>query len=72
MFAGSLDQVKKIQVEDIMTTELVTTNADTHLMVIVDTMIRKHVRRLPVVDEGSVIGIVYRSQIFNTIIGQFT
>lgn len=71
LFAGSLEQVKKIRVEDIMTTELVTINADTHLIVIVDTMIRKHVRRLPVVDAGSVVGIVYRSQIFDTVMAQF-
>ena len=71
LFAGSLEQVKKIRVEDIMTAELVTINADTHLMVIVDIMIRKHVRRLPVIAEGSVVGIVYRSQIFDAIMGHF-
>ena len=54
-----------------MTTELVTIKEDTHLIVIVDMMIRKHIRRLPVVAEGSVVGIVYRSEVFNTIMGQF-
>ena len=71
LFGGLLEQVRRIRVEDIMTTELVTIKADTHLMVIVDMMIRKHIRRLPVVSEGSVVGIVYRSEDFNSIMGQF-
>ena len=71
MFAGLLERVKKIRVDDLMSTELVTIRPDTHLMVIVDIMIRKHVRRLPVVDGGSVVGIVYRSEVFDAIMGQF-
>ena len=70
LFSGLMDQVKKIRVADIMTAELVTIKEDTHLMVVVDIMIRKHVRRLPVVSGGSVVGIVYRSAVFNALMAQ--
>lgn len=53
-----------IQVGDVMTEDVVTITPDTHLLMIVDIMIKKHIRRIPVVDEGKVIGIVYTSTIF--------
>lgn len=59
-----LGRVKNIQVGDIMTREVVTVTPDTHLLVIVDTMIKKHVRRIPVTEAGEVVGIVYRSAVF--------
>jgi CBS domain-containing protein len=52
------------RVGDIMTTTLTTVAPDTHLMLIIDLMIKKHVRRLPVVEEGRLVGIVYLSQLF--------
>lgn len=71
LFGGLLEQVSRIRVEDIMTTELVTIKEGTHLMAIVDIMIRKHIRRLPVITGGSVVGIVYRSEVFKAVMGQF-
>ena len=57
-------RARAIRVGDVMTEEVVTITPDTHLLMIVDIMIRKHIRRLPVVDSGKVIGIVYTSTIF--------
>jgi CBS domain-containing protein len=57
-------RARSIVVGDVMTTEVITITPDTHLLLIVDTMIKKHMRRLPVVEEGKVIGIVYTSTIF--------
>ncbi len=57
-------RARAIRVGDVMTEEVVTITPDTHLLMIVDIMIRKHIRRLPVVDGGKVIGIVYTSTIF--------
>ena len=57
-------RVRSIQVGDIMTTDVITIKPETHIMVIVDLMIRKHIRRIPVIEEGQIIGIVYISDVF--------
>jgi CBS domain-containing protein len=57
-------RIRAIQVGDVMTTDLVTITPETHLLLIVDIMIKKHIRRLPVVEEGKVVGIVYLSKVF--------
>ncbi len=58
------EKAKSVRVDDIMTTDVVTIAPDTHCMTILDIMMRKHIRRLPVVQEGSVQGIVYLSNLF--------
>ena len=65
LYDERLEQVKNIMVGDIMTAEVVTIAPDTHLMVIADIMIKKHIRRLPVVDGQEVVGIVYVSDVFS-------
>jgi CBS domain-containing protein len=64
LFDESLERVKSILVGDIMTTEVVTINPDTHILAIADIMIKKHIRRLPVIDDKEVVGIVYVSDVF--------
>lgn len=71
MFADLLGRVKNIRVGDLMTPEVVTIAPDTHLMVIVDIMIKRHIRRLPVVEAGSVVGIVYISDLFYHLLRQY-
>ncbi|MDI6853763.1 MAG: CBS domain-containing protein [Deltaproteobacteria bacterium] len=58
-------RAKGVLVGDIMTTELITITPDTHLLHIIDIMIKKHVRRLPVMNNGKILGIVYLSRVFN-------
>ena len=62
----------KILVGDIMTTDLITITPDTNLLHIVDIMIKKHVRRIPVMEAGEVIGIVYISKVFNYFLDKLT
>jgi CBS domain-containing protein len=71
LYEERLQQVKSILVGDIMTAEVVTISPDTHLMVIADIMIKKHIRRLPVVDDREVVGIVYVSDVFHHLLEQF-
>jgi CBS domain-containing protein len=52
-------------VGDIMTTELITITPETNLLLIIDIMIKKHVRRLPVLEGGKILGIVYISRVFD-------
>ena len=71
MFADMLGRVKNIRVGDLMTPDVVTISPDTHLMVIVDLMIKRHIRRLPVVSDGDVVGIVYISDLFFHLLRQY-
>jgi CBS domain-containing protein len=61
----SCRRARPILVGDIMTTEVITITPETHLLLIVDIMIKKHIRRLPVVEHGKVVGIVYISAVFH-------
>ena len=58
------DRIKSIRVGDIMTTDVITIAPETHIFVILDIMIKKHVRRLPVLDGDKIVGIVYISDLF--------
>lgn len=66
--SGLLDNIFKkcrgLQVGDIMTTDILTIEADAHLFAVLELMNRKHIRRLPVTDQGQVVGIVYISDLF--------
>jgi CBS domain-containing protein len=70
LFESVLRRVKNIRVEDLMSESLVSVGPDTHILVVLDTMIKKHVRRLPVVKDDKVIGILYRSDLFNFFMGK--
>ena len=65
LLKAACDRAQPVLVGDIMTTELITITPDTHLLLIIDIMIKKHVRRLPVLDNGRVAGIVYLSRVFD-------
>jgi CBS domain-containing protein len=67
-----LKSIQKITVNDIMTTEVITIKPDTHLMIIAEIMIKKHIRRIPVVDGTSVVGIVYVSDVFYSLMHTFS
>jgi CBS domain-containing protein len=71
IFGELLARVKNIRVGDLMTPEVVTITPDTHLMVIVNIMIKRHIRRLPVVDDGEVVGIMYISDLFYHLLRQY-
>ena len=58
-------KLKNLLVGDIMTPKIISITPDTHLMMILDIMIKKHIRRLPVVANDEAIGIVYISDLFN-------
>jgi CBS domain-containing protein len=70
-FDELLERVKPVRVADIMTTDVVTIAPDTHVMVIADLMIKRHIRRLPVVDGTEVVGIVYISDLFYHLLKKF-
>ena len=61
---AALSRAKSMLVSDVMTTDLTTITPDMHLLRIIDIMIKKHVRRLPVLDDGKMVGMVYLSRVF--------
>jgi CBS domain-containing protein len=64
LFEVISERTHSVRVEDLMTTEVITVNPDTHVLHILDIMIKKHIRRLPVVNEGIIEGMVYLSDLF--------
>ena len=71
IFGDLLGRVKSIQVGDLMTTEVVTIAPQTHVTAIMDIMIKRHIRRLPVVSDKEVVGIVYISDLFYNLLQQY-
>jgi len=65
-------RIKSILVGDIMTPEVVTVGPNTNLMMVLNIMIKKHVRRLPVVEDQRLIGIVYISDLFNHLLDRIS
>ncbi|OGL44747.1 MAG: hypothetical protein A2161_14290 [Candidatus Schekmanbacteria bacterium RBG_13_48_7] len=63
-FEKALASTKDMRVSNIMTRSVVTITEDTHIMDVIDTMIKKHIRRLPVVEDNKIVGIVYISDVF--------
>jgi CBS domain-containing protein len=66
------ERTRSILVGDIMSTEVVTIPPQTHVMMILDLMIKKHIRRLPVVEAEKILGMVYISDLFFNILERFT
>jgi len=65
------EKTKSIRVGEIMTPEVITIAPETHILMILDIMIKKHVRRLPVVEDGKIQGIVYISDLFYNVLDRF-
>lgn len=63
----TLRRTKTVQVGDIMTTEVVTVGPDTHVFKVLDIMISRHIRRIPVVEEGRMLGMALISRVFQVL-----
>ena len=70
VFATSLNRMKSLQVEDLMTTEVVSISPDTNLLMIIEIMIKYHIRRIPVLEDKNILGIVYLSDLFYNVLQQ--
>ncbi len=68
----SCEKAKSIRVGDIMSQEIVTIGPNTHKFMILDIMIKQHIRRLPVVENDKILGIVYISDLFYDVLDRFT
>ncbi len=71
MVTQACRQAGRTLVGDIMTTDLITISPDTHILYIIDIMLKKHVRRIPVLENGQLLGIVYLSRVFEHLLTVF-
>ena len=69
---AACEKTRSILVGDIMTPDVITIEPHTHIFMILDIMIKKHVRRLPVIENGKILGIVYISDLFYCLLERFT
>ncbi|TGQ29386.1 MULTISPECIES: CBS domain-containing protein [unclassified Mesorhizobium] len=56
------------RIEEVMTADVITVSPDASLSEIVELMTRNHVKRIPVVDGGKVVGIVTRSDLLRALL----
>ncbi|MBI9077073.1 MAG: CBS domain-containing protein [Desulfatibacillum sp.] len=59
-----IERFKGLSVKHVMTSQVSVAAMDEHILVLVDRMVRKKIRRLPVVKDGVVIGVVYIHEVF--------
>jgi CBS domain-containing protein len=68
-WGGQLDKyigdLRQKKVKQVMSTHVVTTSPDEHVMVILDRIVKNKYRRLPVLENDKLIGIVYLSDIYS-------
>jgi CBS domain-containing protein len=69
---ASFERTRSVHVGDIMTPDVITVTPQTHVFKILDIMIKKHIRRLPVVEDGNIRGIVYISDLFYELLEKLT
>ncbi len=68
---GEMEDLPLADAFDELLQRVKTIGPDTHVMVITDLMIKRHVRRLPVVEGQEIVGIVYISDVFNQLLKKF-
>jgi len=75
-FTGVIDsiceKINPILVGDIMTPEVITVAPQTHILMILDLMINKHIRRLPVLENNQIKGIIYITDLFYSFLDRFS
>jgi CBS domain-containing protein len=59
-----IDDLKSKKVKHVMSTNVIGTTIDEHVMVILDRMIKNKYRRLPVLENNKPIGVVYISDLY--------
>ena len=58
-------------IEEVMVTDIVSFNPNTELADLVQTFSKRHLRRVPIIDEGKVVGIVSRRDILREVLRRY-
>jgi len=59
-----LSNFSEMTVEHAMSSPVLTVSSEDHIMVLLDKMIKKKARRLPVIENNKLVGVVYESDIY--------
>ena len=59
-----LDHFTDLRVEQVMNTPVITVKPQDDIMAVIDRMVKSKIRRLPVVEDEKILGIVYLSDVF--------
>ncbi len=68
LYSNLLQRTRSVQVGDLMSRDVLTINPETHILVIIDLMLKRHIRRLPVLQAEEILGMVYISEVFHHIL----
>ena len=60
----AINELKDKHVRQIMSRDVVTADPDDHVMAVLDRMVKHKYRRLPVVKNGRLVGVVYIADVF--------
>ncbi|MBU2644391.1 CBS domain-containing protein [bacterium] len=66
-----LSNFSEMTVEHAMSSPVLTVSSEDHIMVLLDKMIKKKARRLPVIEDNKLVGVVYQSDIYDKIFGEY-
>jgi CBS domain-containing protein len=67
-FKKELDRISKFTVKDVMSKEVVFINPDSDLFEAANIMDKYDVNRLPVIDDGKLIGVISRADLIKALI----
>jgi CBS-domain-containing membrane protein len=70
MLEPAMRELKQKKVKNIMSQGVVSASPDEHFMVIIDRMVKNRYRRLPVVENGRLAGVVYIADVFQNLFRQ--
>ena len=68
LYENLLQRARSVQVGDLMSRDVVSISPDTHILVIIDLMLKRHIRRLPVLEDEKILGMVYLSEVFHHVL----
>ncbi len=66
----SYDKIKNVSVAEVMTKDPISVTPSTPLLSILDLIIKKHIRRIPVVEDKKVVGLIYAANVFYHLVNQ--
>ena len=61
------ERFKDLSVKHVMTSQVSGASSDDNILLLIDQMVRKKVRRLPVLENGMLVGVVYISEVYRQI-----
>lgn len=64
-------KIKKLKAKNIMTKEVITVEPENHVLVACSLMVAHNIRRLPVVKEGKLVGIVTTGRLYKNYLSSF-